>query len=107
MVSSVSEASAVTELRFFSKGDVWSVIITFLFSGSWNIFHTTRIQLHSLIYKKSPFMMELIILLMKINKTPKKIEDAMMMETSKRDNEKFVFRKWLSIRQVYVTVKIR
>ena len=38
-------------------------------------------------------MMELIILLMNINKTPKKIEDAMMMETSKRDNEKFVFRK--------------
>ena len=51
--------------------------------------------------------MELIMLMMNINKTPKKIEDAMMMETSKRDNEKFVFRKLLSIRQVYVTVKIR
>ena len=31
----------------------------------------------------------------------------MMMEISKWDNEKFVFKKWLSIRQIYVSVKIR
>ena len=30
-----------------------------------------------------------------------------MMEISKLDNEKFVFKKWLSIRQIYVSVEIR
>ena len=34
MVFSMSEASAVIELRYFSKWDVWPVKISFLFSGS-------------------------------------------------------------------------
>ena len=37
-VSSMFDALAVIELRFFSKGNAWSAIISFLFSGSWNIF---------------------------------------------------------------------
>ena len=45
--------------------------------------------------------MELI--LKNINKTPKKLENAMMMEISKWDNEKVFFKKWLSIRQICVS----
>ena len=67
------EASVVTELRFFSKGDVWSVIISLFFPGFWNIFHPTENSYISLIYKKSHFIMELICM-KNINKTPKKIE---------------------------------
>ena len=43
MLSSMFKASDVIELRFFSKGDVWSVMINFFLSGSWNIFHPTEI----------------------------------------------------------------
>ena len=32
---------------------------------------------------------------------------SIIMEINKWDNEKFVFKKWLSIRQIYVFVKIR
>ena len=55
MVSSMSEASAVIELRFFSKENVWSVIMSFLLSGSWNIFHPTEILLLKFNLQKNPF----------------------------------------------------
>ena len=43
------KASAVIELRFFSKGD------KLFLSGSWNIFHPTEIWLHKLSLQKIPF----------------------------------------------------
>ena len=58
----------------------------------------------SLVYRKFPFIMELI-LMKNSNKTPKKIENV-NGDGSKWDNEKLVFKKWFSIRQIYVSVKI-
>ena len=65
-------ASAVIELRFFSKGDIWSVIISFFLA----VFRIYSIRQKfsdiSLVYRKYPFIMELVIM-KNINKTPKKI----------------------------------
>ena len=55
MVFSMFETAAAIELRFFCKGDVWSVIISILFSGSWNIFHPTEILLYTFHLEKIPF----------------------------------------------------
>ena len=95
MLSSICKASAVIELKFFSKNDVWSGIISFFLAvlGIYSIWQ--KFSYISLIYRKYPFIMELI-LMKNINKTPKKI--SMMMEISKWDNEKFAFKKWLSNR---------
>ena len=55
MVSLMFEPSEVIKLRFFSKGDSWSVIIS-LFSGSQNTILPTEIQLHKFnLQKKIPF----------------------------------------------------
>ena len=75
MLSSMFKASAVIELRFFSKGDVWSVIISF-FSAVLRIYSIQqKFSYISLVYRKYPFIMELI-LMKNINKTPKKIENV-------------------------------
>ena len=69
------KASAVIELRFFSKGDVWSVIISFFLAvlGIYSI--RQKFSYISLVYRKCPFIMELI-LIKNINKTPKKIKNV-------------------------------
>ena len=41
-----------------------------------------------------------------INKAPKKMENV-NHDGNKWDNEKFVFKKWLPIRQIYAYVKIK
>ena len=74
LVFSMFESSAVTELRFTSKGDICSVIISFTLAVL-EIFSIGQ-KLHSyisLIYKQSPFIVKLI-LLKNINKAPKKME---------------------------------
>ena len=76
MVSSISEALAVIKLRFFSKGHVWSVIITLFLAVLGICSVRQKFSYISLINKKSPFTMELIIPMKNINKTPKTIENA-------------------------------
>ena len=73
--SSTFKVSGDIELRFFSKGDVWSVIISFFLTvlGIYSI--RQKFSYISLVYRKYPFMMELI-LTKNINKTPKKIENV-------------------------------
>ena len=69
------KASAVIELRFFSKGDVWSVIVSFFLAvlGIYSIRY--KFSYISLVYRKYPFVMELV-LIKNISKTPKKIENV-------------------------------
>ena len=67
MLSSMFKASAVIKLRFFSKGVVWSFVINFSIRQKFGYI--------SLVYRKYPFIMELI-LMKNINKTPKKIENV-------------------------------
>ena len=69
------KVSVVIELRFFSKEDVWSVIISFFLAvlGIYSI--RQKFSYISLLYKKHPFFMELI-LLKNVNKTPKTMENA-------------------------------
>ena len=75
MVSSMFEASTVIKLRFFSKGNDWSVIICFFFRFLEYIPVRQKFSYISLIYKKSSFIMELK-LMKNIKKTPKKIENV-------------------------------
>ena len=74
-LSSMYKASAVIELTFFSKGGVWSVIISFFlaFLGTYSI--RQKFSYISLVYRKYPFIMELT-LMKNIIKTPKKIENV-------------------------------
>ena len=75
MLSSMFKASAVIKLRFISKGDVWSVIISF-FLAVLGIYSIRQIFSYiSLVQRKYPFIMELI-LMKNINKTLKKIENV-------------------------------
>ena len=67
------EASAVFELGYSSKGDVWSV--TSFLSSLWNIFHPIEMWSHKFNLQESPFIMELI-LMKNINKTPMKINNV-------------------------------
>ena len=69
------KTSAVIEMRFFSKGDVWSVIKNFFLAalGIYSIIQ--KFSYISLIYRKHPFIMELI-LNNNINKTLKKIKNV-------------------------------
>ena len=69
------KASAVIELRFFSKGDVWSVIISFFLAVLGIYSFRQKFSYISLVYREYPFIMELI-LMENINKTPKKIENV-------------------------------
>ena len=67
------KASAVTELRFFWEGDVWSVIISFVLAvlGIYSI--RQKFSYISLGYRNYPFITELM---KNINKTPRKIENV-------------------------------
>ena len=69
------ESSAVTELRFTSKGDICSVIISIPLAVLEIFSIQQKFSYISLIYKKSPFTMELI-LPKNINKAPKKMENV-------------------------------
>ena len=69
------EPSAVTELRFTSKGDIYSVIITFPLAVLQIFSIRQKFSYISLIYKKSPFFMELI-LPKNISKAPKRMENV-------------------------------
>ena len=75
MLSSMFKASAVIKLRFFSKGDVWSVIINFFLAVLGIYSMRQKFSYISLVYRKYLFIMELI-LMENINKTPKKIENV-------------------------------
>ena len=68
------KASAVVELRFFSKGDFWSVVISFLLAALGTSIRQ-KFSYISLIYRKYLFIMELT-LMKNINKAPKKIENV-------------------------------
>ena len=69
------ESSAVTELRFTSKGDICSVIISLPLVVVEIFSIRQKFSYMSLIYKKSPFIMELIHPT-NINKEPKKMENV-------------------------------
>ena len=71
----MSKASAVIELRFFSKGDIWSVIINFFLAVLRIYSIRQKFSYISLVYRKYPFIKDLIFL-KNINKTPNKIENA-------------------------------
>ena len=75
MLSSMFKASAVIKFRFFSKLDVWSVTTSFFLAilGIYSI--RQKFSYISLVCRKHPFIMELI-LLKNINETPKKMENA-------------------------------
>ena len=75
MVFSMFESSAFTELRFTSKGDICSVIISFPLAVLEIFFIRQKFSYISFIYKKSPFIMELI-LPKNVNKAPKKMENV-------------------------------
>ena len=96
MLSSMFKASAVIELRFFSKGDVWSFVINFFLAvlGTYSI--RQKFSYISLVYRKYPFIMELI-LMKNINKTPKKMENVNGKEKwDKVRQEKIRFQKMIS-----------
>ena len=69
------ESSAVTELRFTSKGDICSVIINFPLEFLEIFPIRQKFCYISSIYKKSPFIVELI-LPKNIIKAPKKMENV-------------------------------
>ena len=69
------ESSAVTELIFTSKGNNCFVIISFPLAVLEIFSIRQKFSYISLIYKKSPFIMELI-LPKNINKAPKKMENV-------------------------------
>ena len=75
MLPSMFKAAAFIELRWFSKGDVWSVVICFFLAvlGIYSI--RQKFSYISWVYRKYPYIVELI-LMKNINKTPKKIENA-------------------------------
>ena len=75
MLSSMFKASAAIELRFFSKGDVCSVIISFFLAVLGIYSNRQKFNYISLVYKKYPFIME-FILMKNMNKTPKTIENV-------------------------------
>ena len=75
ILCSIFKASSVIEVSFFSKKDIWSVIISF-FLGVLGIFSIwLKFSYISLVNRKYPFIMELM-LMKNINKTPKKIENV-------------------------------
>ena len=69
------KSSAVTELRFTSKGDICSVIISFPLAFLEIFSIRQKFSYISLIYKKSLFITELI-LPKNINKASKKMENV-------------------------------
>ena len=69
------QASAVIELRLFSKRDVWSVVISFFLTVLETYSIRQKFSYIRLVYRKYPFIMQLI-LIKNINKTPKKIENV-------------------------------
>ena len=106
MLSSMFLASAVIELRLFSKWDVWSVVINFFLTVLETYSTRQKFSCIRLVYRKYPFIMELI-LMKNINKRPEKIEnvnDDGDKKVTQRKNRK---QKWLSIWKFHVSVKIR
>ena len=81
MLSSMFKASAAIELRFFFKEDVWSVVISFFLVvlGIYSI--QQKLSCISLVYRKYPLIMKLI-LTKNINKHLTKSKMSMMMEIS-------------------------
>ena len=75
MAFSMFESSAVTGLRYTSKGDICSVTITFPLAVVEIFSIRQKFSYISLIYKKSPFIMELI-LSKNIDKALKKMENV-------------------------------
>ena len=75
MLSSIFKASVVIELRLFSNGDVWSVIISFFLAVLGIHLIRQKFRYISSVYRKYPFCMELI-LIKNINKTPEKTENV-------------------------------
>ena len=75
MLSSMFKASVVIELRLFSNGDVWSVIISFFLAVLGIRLIRQKFRYISSVYRKYPFCMELI-LIKNINKTPEKTENV-------------------------------
>ena len=75
MVLSMFKSSAVTELRFTSKGDICSVIIGFPLAVLEIFSIRQKFCYVSVIYNKSPFIVGLI-LPKNINKAPKKMENV-------------------------------
>ena len=75
MLSLMFKASAVIKLRLFSKGDVWSVVISFFLAvvGTFSI--RQKFGCISIAYRIYPFTMELTFV-KNINKTRKKIENV-------------------------------
>ena len=66
------ESSAVTELRFTSKGGICSVILSFPLTVFEIFSIRQKLSYISLIYKESPIIMKLI-LPKNINQAPKKM----------------------------------
>ena len=85
MLSLMFKASAVIELRFFSKRDAWYVIISFFLAvlGIYSI--RQKFSYIRLVYRKYPFIIKLI-LLKNIYKTPKKTKNLYDDGINKRDN---------------------
>ena len=75
MLFSMFKASVFIELRLFFKWDVWSVIISFFLEVLTIYSIRQRFSYISLVYRKYPFIMELI-LMKNINKTPKQIKNV-------------------------------
>ena len=69
------KASAVMKLRFFSKGNVWFVTISFFLAvlGTYSI--RQKFSYINLVSREYPFIMELRHM-NSINKTPKIIENV-------------------------------
>ena len=101
MSFSMFKASAVVKLRFFSKGDVWDVAISFFLAALGIYSIRQEFSYISLIYGNYPFNMELYLWRISI-KHLRKAKMPMMVEICKWDKGKFIF-----IRQIYVSVKIR
>ena len=104
MLSFMFKASAVIELRFICNGDYWSVIISFFLAVLY--FVRQKFSGISSIYRKHPFIMELILMINILIKHLRKPKMSMMMEISETMKNSFS-KKWFSIRQIYVSVKIR
>ena len=87
MLSSMFKASAVIELRFLSKGDVWSFVISFFLTvlgtcSIWQKFSYIRLVYRKYPLQEIPFSLQEIPgstlweLMKNIDKTPQKIENV-------------------------------
>ena len=70
MLSSIFKASAAIELKIFSTGDVWSVVISFFLALRGTFFMRQKFGYISLVHRIYTFIMK------NINKTLKKNENV-------------------------------